>query len=294
MFDGCSSFNVEQPFQPALMNSSSADWLHTPPSQMPWSLPDASQPSVMRFTGDSLNTTDLAMKALNPDLQTLSKSQSKRKSWDCDIEYNVPPAKQLITEEKMAENLNCLHISNSYVSHQIGSSQPMSIPLPESSPSLTESASSSSDSPSLLDTTLDGKDRTVSLCEQLRKLISESSVLPSPLLNKVERPTTALVLWQPPGESIFKHVKATAEKDSNHLQEQNTEPKASTSGINISTQSSNHSNWDDLMDNNNSVSAMDLNLFPSSGLSTLQPLPSEVPLPDDDFMDMPEDSMMDF
>lgn len=269
---------------------------------MPWRLPVANQPVVMRFTGDS-NSLGCPAPSLEPkvpitDLLNLPKVQPKRKSWDCEIEYPTPPLKQLITEEKMAENLNCMHISNSYVSHQIGSNQPMSIPLPES-PSLTSpepvSVSSSDSSSSMLDSSLDGKDRTVALCEQLRKLISESSVIPSPLLNKVERPCNALVLWQPPGGSIFKNLeKASSSNDQEEevtLQsKQERESKPSASDQNFSSESSNENSWDDLMDNNNSTNAMDLNLFASSSSSS-QLLPSEVPLPDDDFM---EDSMMDF
>ena len=63
----------------------------------------------------------------------------------------------------------------------------MSIPLPESKPvAPVESAAEPSTEPtSLISLDLDGQDRTVSLCEQLRKLISEASVIPSPMLNKV-------------------------------------------------------------------------------------------------------------
>ncbi|XP_034231010.1 uncharacterized protein LOC117639453 [Thrips palmi] len=306
MFDGRSSFDVEQPYQPVpLVNNPASTWLHTPPMQMPWGIPTSDQPSVMRFTGDTSITPIVpTAPAPVPDIkstqfQSLSKTQSKRKSWDCEIEYNCPPPKQLITEEKMAENLNCLHISNSYVSHQIGSNQPMSIQLPKSTSTTSTEVldmSSSSSSSSSVETALDGKDRTVSLCEQLRKLISESSVIPSPLLNKVERPTNALVLWKPPGETIFKSIGKTSPNEDleNQLkQQQDEEAKASTSGIGFSSRPSSQTSWSDLMDNNNSNSAMDLNLL-SPGSSSYQLLPSEVPLPDDDAMDLPDDSSMDY
>lgn len=291
MFDGCPAFNAEQPLQSPLNPSST--WLHTPPAQMPWGVPIAEQPTVMRFTGDSSFGSMSGFKNVGHEAQNLQKCQSKRKSWDCEIECS-PPTKQLITEEKMAENLNCLHISNSYVSHQIGSSQPMSIPLPESSRT-SESAplsSESSSSSSLVDTAIDSKDRTVSLCEQLRKLISESSVIASPIINKIERPSNALVLWQPPGGSILKDVVTALSKEGDK-KDGDSEPQPSTPGMSFTpVPSSSQSRWDDLMDNNNSSNAMDLNLCSSSSSSSLL-LPSEVPLPDDEFMDLPEESMMD-
>lgn len=285
--------------------------------QMPWGLPTSDQPSVMRFTGDASSAPIVPIAPMEPiapivpispvpdikgaQFQGLPKSQSKRKSWDCEIEYNCPPPKQLITEEKMAENLNCLHISNSYVSHQIGSNQPMSIQLPKSTSSssveATDISSSESSSSSIIEKSLDSKDRTVSLCEQLRKLISESSVIPSPLLNKVERPTNALVLWQPPGESIFKNIaKTSASEDQERQpqQQQEEEPKASFSGIGFNSRPSSLTSWSDLMDNNNSNSAMDLNLLSPASSSSYHLLPSEVPLPDDDAMDLPDDSSMDY
>lgn len=49
MFEGCSPFDVDQPYQAPLINNPSSSWLHTTPAQMPWSIPNANQPSVMRY-----------------------------------------------------------------------------------------------------------------------------------------------------------------------------------------------------------------------------------------------------
>lgn len=275
MFEGCSSFDMEQPYQVPLIANPSLPWLHTPPAQMPWSIPIANQPSVMRFTGDRLSPT--------PDVK---ETHAKRKIWDTEIEQNTPPVKQLITEEKMAENMNGLHISSSYVSHQIGSNQPVSIPLPGVKP--VEPADSSTDSSSLssVDLSVDGKDRTVSLCEQLRKLISETSVIPAPLLNKVERPCNALVLWQPPGGSIFKSSDVSSSSEGETKQPSDEESMPSTSGFMYPRSPAQSTmGWSDLMDNNNSSNAMDLNLFRTRSSSSSPVLPSDVPLPDDSMMD---------
>lgn len=68
------------------------------------------------------------------------------------------------------------------------------------------------------------------------------------------------MLWHPPGEGIFKNiVKTSAGEDQDKQQEE--EPKASASGIGFSTRPSSQTSWSDLMDNNNSNSAMDLNLL---------------------------------
>ncbi|XP_017775875.1 PREDICTED: uncharacterized protein LOC108562160 [Nicrophorus vespilloides] len=72
--------------------------------------------------------------------------------------------KQHITEEKMAEHLAKLHISSE-------------------TPARNEPE--------------ERRVKRLYMCDEMRKLQSES-ILPSSLLNKIQRPCTALVLWQPP------------------------------------------------------------------------------------------------
>lgn len=54
----------------------------------------------------------------------------------------------------------------------------------------SETASSSTETES-------AKEQRLYMCEEMRKLKSDS-ILPQCLLDKVQRPCTALVLWQPP------------------------------------------------------------------------------------------------
>lgn len=74
------------------------------------------------------------------------------------------PAKQLITEEKMSEHLQNLHISSE--------------------------AGNSGD-------TQEVKEQRLYMCEEMRKLQAESILPSSLLLSSIPRTCTALVLWQP-------------------------------------------------------------------------------------------------
>lgn len=74
------------------------------------------------------------------------------------------PQKQFITDEKMAEHMSQLHI-NSETSSAL-ETEPL-------------------------------REKRLYLCEEMRKLQQES-ILPQSLLNRINRPCTALVLWTPP------------------------------------------------------------------------------------------------
>ncbi|PSN46047.1 hypothetical protein C0J52_07693 [Blattella germanica] len=135
----------------------SANWLQVTPSQMPWGIPMADQPTVVRFTAESVHhmkPTDIG-----------SFSQSKRKLED---EEQVFPTKQHITEEKMAAHFNQLHISPNYTAHQ------------EEEPKEDQQ-------------------------QRLKRLV-------------LEKPTMALVLWQPPAGTVDQALRAAAsrEEDNNN------------------------------------------------------------------------------
>ncbi|CAH0561140.1 unnamed protein product [Brassicogethes aeneus] len=86
----------------------------------------------------------------------------------CKRKTDSPPlqqCKQHITEEKMAEHMSKLHIS-------------------------TETPSSSKE-------TSTEKQQRLYLCEEMRKLKSDV-IIPQCLIDRMQRPCTALVLWQPP------------------------------------------------------------------------------------------------
>lgn len=106
--------------------------------------------------------------------------------------------KQHISEEKMAEHLNTLHISSNYTSHH--HEQPSTS---NNNNNRIDTMSMDSDnyynvnmSPQELEQKLKNAQR-ITVCEELRKLENEP-IIPKSLLKRMERPCTALVLWQPP------------------------------------------------------------------------------------------------
>uniref|UniRef100_A0A0A9WZ09 Eukaryotic translation initiation factor 3 subunit C n=1 Tax=Lygus hesperus TaxID=30085 RepID=A0A0A9WZ09_LYGHE len=100
------------------------------------------------------------------------------------------PAKVLVTEEVMANQLNGLHLSNSYTSH--GGKQD-----PEPSTSGT----------SLLQDSVLPK---LTICDELRALKDSLNILPKVL--EPERPTSALILWQPPAGDLGRFLQHQMEK----------------------------------------------------------------------------------
>lgn len=79
--------------------------------------------------------------------------------------FSPPPTKQHITDEKMAQHMSQLHISS-------------------------ETATSTSESEPV-------REQRLYMCEEMRRL-QQDSILPQSLLNRINRPCTALVLWTPP------------------------------------------------------------------------------------------------
>ncbi|XP_054740170.1 uncharacterized protein LOC129245799 [Anastrepha obliqua] len=175
---------------PHLMpNPSPTPWnLHT----MPWKIASTSvgQNSVMQFSAQ-----------VNEDVHCRTALHQKRKS---DIEVQVP-VKQFISEEKITAHFNGLHISSDYIQNDIHE---------------TNNSMSGDDTPStstgrcftnltyedyqITAKELEQKLRNASrftVCDQLKRLQEQelkSSFLPEALLNRIEKPCTALVLWQPP------------------------------------------------------------------------------------------------
>lgn len=97
----------------------------------------------------------------------------------------------LITDDKMAEHLNTLHISSDYTSHsRVEASTSTSM---DAEPSTSYSVNLS---PKDLERKLKNAQR-ITLCEQIRKLNNEP-LLPHNFYERFDRPCTAMVLWQPP------------------------------------------------------------------------------------------------
>lgn len=88
----------------------------------------------------------------------------------CKRKTDSPPpmaTKQHITEEKMALHMSQLHISSESVPN-----------CPKTEP-------------------VENRQKRLYMCEEMRRLQTES-IVPQSLLHKMQRPCTALVLWQPP------------------------------------------------------------------------------------------------
>ncbi|XP_059608876.1 uncharacterized protein LOC132256459 [Phlebotomus argentipes] len=141
----------------------------------PWTY--AAHPSLMEFKGA-------------PVISTPTKTQKRRSG----IEPSVP-VKRILTEEKMAAHLNNLHISSDFTSHSKASDYPTEseMQLDGEQPSQYLVNMSQWD----LEQKLRNAQR-ITLCEQVKNLEKTDSIIPKVLLDKIENPCTALVLWQPP------------------------------------------------------------------------------------------------
>ena len=214
-------------------------WMHmpqVPPMSIPWSVPALQQPELVRFTGGA---------TYEPVLH------QKRKLEASDL-LDTRQAKQFITEEKMTAHFKDLHISSNY--------QPRS-PVPSTSAANAQSAP-------LRDLNMDleleaantveaeraksGHPRLM-LSEELKRLQQEP-ILPTSLLSKLERPSMALVLWEPPN----KHLRILPATDA-------PTPIPETSDDN-NNNNNNNSN------NNNNEAIPDLNQALSSSASVFEPM----------------------
>lgn len=209
-------------------------WLQVPPTHMPWGNPAAHQPSIVRFTAEPLD------KPGPSGLHSSPFGQCKRK---IDAEMALPASKQLITEEKMAAHMRQLHISSSYTSHD----EPV-----------IGTMATKPDAPTL--PAEEQAYKRVVLCEELRQLQNEP-LLPQCLLSRMQRPSMALVLWQPPagkvGESLSRATRAgDVEEDERQRQQQQSlaAPYPSIS-----------------LDNNNTSGTIDLNTVHRFGQSSFAP-----------------------
>ncbi|XP_078037749.1 uncharacterized protein LOC144470453 [Augochlora pura] len=163
-------------------------WMHLPqvhPMSMPWSMSSLQQPKLVRFTGGT---------TFEPILH------QKRKLELSDI-VDTRQTKQFITEEKMAAHFKDLHISPNY--------QPQSPPIPSTSVADAQVTSSEELNMDLevgvtnlgdADVAKSGHPKLI-LSEELKRIQPEP-VIPPSLLSKLERPSMALVLWEPPNKHL--------------------------------------------------------------------------------------------
>ncbi|KAL2726537.1 serine/threonine-protein kinase -like [Vespula squamosa] len=165
-------------------------WTQMPqvlPLSIPWSVPSVQQSELIRFTGEQNVTSNLHQKRKleTPDLLDIRKT------------------KQLITEEKMAAHFQDLHISSTYHSQDpVPSTSTANTPLEKSNVGMDMETANVVDTDNL-------KSPRLILSEELKR-IQQESILPSTLLSKLERPSMALVLWEPPS----KHLRILPTRDS--------------------------------------------------------------------------------
>ncbi|XP_053693628.1 uncharacterized protein LOC128741689 [Sabethes cyaneus] len=159
-------------------------------------------------------------------------------------ELDVPiPTKQFLTEDAMASHLNNLHLSSEYTTHNIETAAAEDITATESNAGGYSPCSSLDDEMSLGESPLTQasgshhvymspqeleerlrKAQRISLCEEVRKLDKQATdILPQALLQRIEKPCSALVLWQPP-QTLEKLIT----KVSDALREREQQSKAKT------------------------------------------------------------------
>ncbi|CAH2259668.1 jg24295 [Pararge aegeria aegeria] len=131
-------------------------------TSLPWSM--QSPPNLVQFTAQT--PTEMKVSAV---------VHCKRKSLD--VEPVIPP-KQLITEEKMAAHLSSLHISANYTQHSLSSEDVMEVGIDTSA--LCEKL----------------KGHTIVLSEDVKK-VQEESLLPTALIERLQKPQMSLVVWKP-------------------------------------------------------------------------------------------------
>lgn len=110
----------------------------------------------------------------------------------------------------MAEHLSSMHISSNYTAHNkiVFDTNPAESMSMDSD---VNASSAFSDSVSQdLQSKLKNAQR-ITICEEIRKIKNEP-LLPEALMERIERPCTALVLWQPPQ---FESTNKMASTDNN-------------------------------------------------------------------------------
>lgn len=200
-------------------------WMQMPqvsPMSIPWTVPSLQQQEVTKFQESFLH--------------------QKRKLDTSDL-MDTRQTKQFITEEKMAARFKDLHISTKYDGR------------PSASASLTAEAQITIPKGLLdLDAAITDQIKSGSrlvLSEELKR-IQQEPILPNSLLSKLERPSMALVLWEPPS----RHLRMLPTRDT----------PTPIPGVSDDNNNSNSNN------NNNNENVSDLNQTSSSNSSLLEPM----------------------
>ncbi|XP_067625610.1 uncharacterized protein Mst85C [Eurosta solidaginis] len=190
---------IQQIFTPPYQQSiqTIAHSMPTPPptpwnlNTMPWKLASTSvgQNGIMEF---SAHVTD--------DAQRMALHQKRKSNLD-----NPIPTKQFISEEKITAHFNGLHISSDFIQNASNDSKNYmsNEEMPSTSTGKCFTNLTYKDyqmTAKELEKKLRNANR-ITLCEELKRYQEQEkkdNFLPEALLNRIEKPCTALVLWQPP------------------------------------------------------------------------------------------------
>ncbi|XP_058059623.1 uncharacterized protein LOC131210399 [Anopheles bellator] len=148
----------------------------------------------------------------------------KRKT-ELNVESNMlQPSKQFVTEEIMSSHFKNLHLSTEYTAHDINRVQNhVSTPATFGEGGemmLGDTIGGDMDklqpyhvcmSPQELEDRLK-KAQRIAICEEVRKLENRAEILPQVLLQRLEKPCTALMIWQPPQDRLDKLLTSVTEQ----------------------------------------------------------------------------------
>ncbi|XP_011305446.1 uncharacterized protein Mst85C isoform X2 [Fopius arisanus] len=158
-----------------------------PPMYMPWSVPSLQQSQLVRFTGERQQ-------------QTCGPMVHQKRKLDVPDIVETRPSKQFISEEKMAAHFRDMHISSNYSPTPVSSTSSMCSMSQASNSTSTSVEIDVDPAPVNME---DGKSMhpRLVISEELKRLQNEP-LLPASLLSKLERPSMALVLWEPPSRHL--------------------------------------------------------------------------------------------
>lgn len=148
----------------------------------------------------------------------------------------------------MVAHMNSLHISNDFVSHssqlvpskeQFDNGTPIMVPSLMSQEELEEKLRNA---------------QSITVCEEVRKLSSSDSPIPQVLLDRLQKPCTALVVWQPP-KNLLNVYNNVMDNIKNHNKNKNS----TKSDSNEEPDSSDDERIDEIDFDNNNSSSLDLN-----------------------------------
>uniref|UniRef100_A0A0K8TVZ1 Uncharacterized protein n=2 Tax=Bactrocera latifrons TaxID=174628 RepID=A0A0K8TVZ1_BACLA len=214
---------------------------------MPWKLASTNfgQDGVMQFSAQ-----------VNDEVHSRAILHQKRKS----EEESLIPVKQFISEEKITAHFNGLHISSDYIGNNSNAC---------SNSMVGDDAPSTSTGKCFTNLTYKDyqvtakeleeklrKANRITLCEQLKNFNEQqrkTTFLPEALFNRIEKPCTALVLWQPPPVLELLHRKRENELTPPSTDSTSADSFGTADTIDEGDEFSDHEleDIDDFVDNNN-------------------------------------------